>query len=385
MTDTNELTQTEKSPGNGDGHGVVTAGGPPARGAATADSEKKTKKNRGPVLLIFFAVLLVLAIVGTVYWLHARNFEDTDDAIIDGHVIPISPQVPARVAAVQVLENQFVHQGEALVTLDDTDYVAALKQAQGAEASFLGKVEEAKAGIAAALSSVKEAQAELDVAQVGLDNANRELQRYQGLDERAKSQQQLDNATYAKKTADAEVEQAQARLATAQARVGTANATKQAAEGDYQKAQADTHRAQINLDYCTIVAPADGWITSKNVDPGMYVTSSSQLFTIVQKDVWVIANFKETQLDLMRVGQPVAIHVDAYPDHDFQGKIQSIQAGTGSRFSVIPSENATGNFVKVVQRVPVKILFDGDVNSDPSHVLAPGMSVEPTVRVRDAS
>jgi membrane fusion protein (multidrug efflux system) len=324
-------------------------------------------------------------VAGTLWWLQARNFEETDDAFIDGHVIPISPQVPAQVAEVKVQDNQFVTKGQVLVKLDPTDYQAALEQAQGAEASARGRLAEANTGVATAQSAVDEAKAELDVAQVGLDNADRDLQRYQGLDERAKSQQQLDNATYAQKTAAAQVAQANARRATAQARVAAAQASVQAAQGDYQKAQADTKRAQINLDYCTIAASSDGWVTTKNVEAGMYVTPASQLLAIVPKDVWVIANFKETQLDLMREHQPVTIHVDAYPDHDFHGTVDSIQAGTGSRFSVIPSENATGNFVKVVQRVPVKILFDGETNQDADHILAPGMSVEPSVRVREGS
>ena len=156
-----------------------------------------------------------------------------------------------------------------------------------------------------------------------------------------------------------------------------------AATGDLAKAHADTERAKVNLGYCTIVAPCDGKVTNKAVEPGMYVTPAAQLFQVVPYDVWVTANYKETQLTHMAKGQHVTIDVDAYPGRDFTGTIQSIQSGTGSRFSIIPAENATGNFVKVVQRVPVKITFDGDPNhADPDHLLTPGMSVEPSVRVR---
>jgi membrane fusion protein (multidrug efflux system) len=386
--DTNqEQADGVRSTAGGDGNGSpATTSGRDVRVSAPVKPTATSPKRRGLVLPIFFAVLAILAVAGTLYWLAARNFEDTDDAFIDGHVIPITPQVSAEVSAVHILQNQFVHQGDLLVELDSTDYVAALAQAKGAEASSNGKLDQARASVAVAQSAVNQAQAELDVAQVALDNANRELLRYQGLDERAKSQQQLDNATYAQKTAAAEVEAGKARLATAQAQVASAQASVTAATGDCQKARADTNRAEINVGYCTIKAPADGWVTVKNVDVGLYVTSASQLFALVLPDVWVAANFKETQLDLMRVGQSVTIHVDAYPEHDFHGKVDSIQAGTGSRFSVIPSENATGNFVKVVQRVPVKIVFDaGDVNSDPQHILAPGMSVEPSIRVREGS
>jgi membrane fusion protein (multidrug efflux system) len=340
---------------------------------------------RNSAFRIFFVVVCVLAVLGAIYWLHARHFEDTDDAYIDGHVIPISPQISALVAAVHVDDNQVVRKGDLLIELDPTDYRAALAQAQGSEASAKGKLEQARAGVAAAQSAVAQANAELDAAQVNYDISNRDLQRYQGLDERAKSQQQLDTATAAQKTAASQVAQAKARVATAQTQVTAAKANVVAAEGDAQKAAADTNRAQINLGYCQILAPADGRITSKNVDAGMYVSSTTQLLSLIPSDVWIIANFKETQLDHMEPGQPVKIYVDAYPDRQFHGTVQSVQAGTGSRFSVIPAENATGNFVKVVQRVPVKITFDQDVNSDEKHLLSPGMSVEPTVQVRPGS
>jgi membrane fusion protein (multidrug efflux system) len=350
-------------------------------------SPTRTPFYRTTPFMIFFAVVCLLLIGGFIYWLHARNFETTDDAFIDGHVIPISPQISALVSAVHVDDNQSVHKGDLLVELDPTDYQAALAQAQGAEAAAKGKVEQAKASITASQSAVSQAQAQLDAAQVNLDISNRDLARYQGLDERAKSQQQLDTTEAAQKTAAAQVQQAKAQLATSQSQVSSAQAAVVAAQGDEQKAQADTNRAKINLGYCRIVAPSDGRITNKSVDPGIYVTSSSQLLVLIPSDVWIVANFKETQLDLMQPGQPVTIRVDAYPAHDLRGKVQSIQAGTGSRFSVIPSENATGNFVKVVQRVPVKITFDdgvnGNVNSDPNRLLSPGMSVEPSVQVRD--
>jgi membrane fusion protein (multidrug efflux system) len=351
--------------------------------AAPPEPAARVPFYRRRAFRVFFLILIIIATAATLYWLHSRNFEETDDAFIDGHVIPISPQISALVAAVHITDNQLVHKGDLLVELDPTDYRVALAQAQGAEASAKGKLQEAQSAVPAAHSAVNEAQAALDSAQVSFDNANRQLQRFKGLDERAKSQQQLDDATAAQKTAAALVEEARAKLASAQTQVTYAEATVTAAEGDFEKAQADTGRAQINLGYCRIIAPGDGRITNKNVDPGMYVTSASQFFVLVPSDVWVIANFKETQLDLMRPGQPVGIHVDAYPEHQFHGTVQSIQAGTGSRFSVIPAENATGNFVKVVQRVPVKITFNRDVNDDTPHLLAPGMSVEPKVRIRD--
>jgi len=353
----------------------------PARNVETKVPPRPFYLRRAFVIGII--ALAVLCAGGIVYWLDARNFEETDDAYIDGHVIPITPQVSALVSAVHIGDNQLVHKGDLLIELDPTDFDVALQQAQGAQASASGKLAEARASVDSAKSSVVEAQAELDAQQVNFENADRELKRYQGLDERAKSQQTQDNMIANQKTALAQVEQAKAKLQASQSQVSSAEATVLADEGDLKKAAADTRRAEVNLGYCKIYAPADGRITNKNVDAGIYVTPAGSLLAIVPADVWVTANFKETQLNQMQPGQPVTILVDAYPDRIFQGKVQSMQMGTGSRFSVIPAENATGNFVKVVQRVPVKIDFDSDPNSDPKHLLVPGMSVNPKVRIGD--
>jgi membrane fusion protein (multidrug efflux system) len=373
---------TEVETLDGVGPSSVDEAPPKSSAAQKKPAEARPFYQKTP-FKVFFVVLAILAIAGTIYWQHIRNFEDTDDAFIDGHVIPISPQVSALVSAVHVSDNQFVHKGDLLVQLDPTDFKVALSQAQGAEAAAKGKLEQAQSAVPAARSAVTDAQAQLAAAQVELDNATTHLHRWDTVDQRARSQEQLDDATAAQKTAAAQVDEAKARITSAQTQIASAEASVIAAQGDYEKAQADTNRAKINLGYCGVVAPQDGRITNKNVDAGKYVTPASDLFAIVPADVWVVANFKETQLDLMRPGQPVTIHVDAYPDHDFHGTVESIQAGTGSRFSVIPAENATGNFVKVVQRVPVKITFDGNVNSDSGVLLSPGMSVEPVVRVRD--
>jgi membrane fusion protein (multidrug efflux system) len=322
--------------------------------------------------------LLLAGAASAAYYLRlVAPFESTDDAFIDGHVIGISPQVSGRVAAIHVDDNQTVRQGDLLVELDPTDYQVALDQARGAEAAAKGKLEQARAGVDAAASAVAEAQAALHSVQATVENVDRELQRQEGVTARARSQKDLDGAVANHKTAGAALERAAAQRQTALAQVASARASVIAADGDYQKAQADTRRAEVNLGYCRITAATDGRITGKAVDPGAYVTPANPLFQIVPAQVWVVANFKETQLRDMRPGQPVTVSVDAYPDLALTGRVNSIQSGTGSRFSVIPTENATGNFVKVVQRVPVKILLD-DAGG---HLLAPGMSVEPKVRI----
>ena len=388
---------TESEAAVRNGNGVATAPGDApaseafARGAAgpgpapaqTKPPEPAARKPfyRQRAFRILIVVVAVLGVAGAIYAVYAHNYEETDDAFVDGHIVPISPQVPALVAAIHIDDNQLVHKGDLLVELDPTDYQVMLAQSQGSEASSQGKLEQARSQVPAAQAQVSQAQAELDSAKVNFDNTDRDLKRFQGLDERAKSQQQLDNATAAQKSAQAAVEQAEAKLTSAVSQVETAKANVIAAQGDLQKAQADTRRAEVNLGYCRIVAPEDGRITNKNVDPGMYVTTSTQLLQLVPAQVYITANYKETQLDRMQPGQSVSIHVDAFPERELHGTVQSIQSGTGSRFSIIPAENATGNFVKVVQRVPVKILFDNDPNGDPKQQLSPGMSVEPTVHV----
>jgi membrane fusion protein (multidrug efflux system) len=331
-------------------------------------------------------VALVVVVVGSisvlVWWLHARHFESTDDAFIDGHIVAISPKVSAIVSRVYIDDNSIVKKGQVLVEFDARDYKAAWVQAEGDLEAAQGKLKEAEAQIDVNLANVGEAQAELVVAQTNAKNANDDLQRYLALDERARSKQQMDNATAAQKSTAAQVEEANAKLTAAQAQEADARIAVETAKGNVTTAQGALEQARNNVDYCTITADSDGLITRKDVEPGMYVQVGQQLFSLVPTDVWVTANFKETQLDEIRPGQPVTIEVDAYPGRKITGKVQSIQNGTGARFSLLPPENATGNYIKVVQRVPVKIVLDDGQNNDPTQLLSPGMSVEPKVKVK---
>jgi membrane fusion protein (multidrug efflux system) len=349
---------------------------------APAQEEKKSPLRRIIVLLVVLGILSVAGIVGVNYWLNARQYEGTDDAFIDGHVIPISPQIAARVLVVHMVDNQTVKAGDVLIELDKTDYQVALDQKRAVEASMRGKLDEAKTRIAVEQADVGQAQAELDAARTNATNMEQDFKRYEGLDPRARSQKDLDNATAAQRSTAASVEQARAKVTAAQAQVESAQAAIVTAQSDVAKAAADTHQAEIELGYCTITAPQDGVVTRKNVEPGMYLSVGQPLFSLVSTDMYVTANYKETQLDLMRPGQGVDVIVDAYPEKTYHGTVESIQRGTGSRFALLPSENATGNFVKVVQRIPVKILLDPADLNDPDHPLAPGMSVEPNVKVR---
>jgi membrane fusion protein (multidrug efflux system) len=344
----------------------------------------KRPRKRWMVLGVLGVLLVAGAIVGTLYFLHARQFESTDDATVEGRIIPISPQIAARVKAVRVADNALVHKGDVLVELDTIDYQVALEQARASESAAQGRLTQAQAQVDSVRASRDEAKAEVAVAEANAQMAQSDHDRYVDAANRnagAISKQQLDNATATWRSTDAQVQQARAKLAAAEAQIATAQAGVEGAKGDLAKASADVHKAVVNFSYCTITAPEEGRITRKNVEPGSYVQAGQNLFAIVPPEFWVVANFKETQLDRMRPGQPVKIQIDAYPERQFTGHVDSIQSGTGSRFSVLPAENATGNYVKVVQRVPVKIVLDPGQTDDATHPLAAGMSAVPEVKV----
>ncbi len=358
------------------------------RSAPAATPQPDPPADRRPLLrrpgfLVFLCVLAALAVAGGIYYAYARQFEDTDDAFIDGHVVPINPQVPALVAAVHIDDNTPGEAGRPAGRAGPDRLPGRRSlQAQGSEAASRGKLEQAKSGVPSAESAVNEARAEVDSAQVNFDNADRDLKRYQGLDAAGQEPAAAGQRHGRPEAGQRRPGAGQGEAGHGPVAGGDGPGERDGRRGRFAEGPGRHERARTNLGYCQVRAPTDGRVTSKSVDPGMYVTTASQLFQLVPTDVWVTANFKETQLDHMRPGQPVSISVDAYPDRDFRGTVQSIQSGTGSRFSVIPAENATGNFVKVVQRVPVKITFDGDANNDPAHLLSPGMSVEPKVRIR---
>ncbi|MGD0542126.1 MAG: HlyD family secretion protein [Tepidisphaeraceae bacterium] len=330
---------------------------------------------------ILIALIVVGGIVALIYWLTTRQYESTDDAFIEGTVIAVSPKVSAIVQRVYINDNDRVKKGDLLVELDARDYEAALAQAEGDSASTQGKLLEAQAQVQVSQADVGEAQAEVLVAQANAQNAQNDLNRFLALDERARSKQQMDNAIAAQRTTAAEVEDAKAKLTAAKAQMVNAQMAVQTAEGNLKAADGALQQARNNVGYCKIHAETDGVITRKNVDPGIYIQVDQPMFSIVEYEVWVVANFKETQLDRIEPGQSVEISVDAFPGRKITGKVQSVQNGTGARFSLLPPENATGNYVKIVQRVPVKIVLDPHQNDDPNHLLSPGMSVDPSIKV----
>jgi membrane fusion protein (multidrug efflux system) len=342
------------------------------------------KKKKPVLLFVFLALIVVASSVGIYEFIYFSHYVTTDDAFIEGHVVSISPQVPAKIKSVLIDDNMFVHKGQLMVELDPTDYLIAVNQAKATENAMAGKSKEADAEIQSAMASLDEADAEVAVATANLTNSKADLDRYTELQKRdpgAVSKQQFDAATAAQASNAAQVRQAEAKKKQYEADVETKKATAEAAKGDLLKATADVNKAETNLSYCNIVAPEDGRVTRKNVEPGSYTQAGEQLFAIVPSNVWVVANFKETQLSRMKIGDDVEVEVDAYPGMKLHGHVDTFQYGTGSRFSVLPAENATGNFVKVVQRLPTKIVLD-NVPNDPNRPLALGMSVEPEVTLK---
>jgi membrane fusion protein (multidrug efflux system) len=374
--------------------------------------------------------LVVLLVVGIFVYRYATSYESTDDAQVDGHINSISARISGHVIKLNVLDNQYVEAGTVLVEIDRADYQVAYDRAKAefedAQAAAAGAgvnvpitsvsttsqvsateadVASARAGIAAAKKQFDAAKAQLDQAEANNVKAQNDLVRYKQLvDKQEISLQQYDQAEAAAKagaaavdaaraTADAaqsQVTQAQDKLLQAEANWRNSQTAPQqmqvirsraaSAEAQAQQKKADLDQAQLNLQYTKIVAPVAGVVSDRTVEAGQNISPAQELMKIIPlNDVWITANYKETQLRDMKVGQPVDVQVDAN-GKTYKGKVDSIAGASGARFSLLPPENATGNYVKVVQRVPVKIVLDPGENND--HYLRPGMSVDPKVWIR---
>ena len=382
------------------------------------------------------AILVVIAAILAVgwYWWDSSHWESTDDSQIDGHIYPISARVGGQVIKVNVDDGQFVHKGDVLVVTDPTDYKVALDRATadyqeaqasaqaaqfGVPISSAGSSQQirsasadmsgAQAGVLAAQKQVEAAQAQVVEAQAMAQKLNADVERYRMLlDKKEISQQQFDQATSSATAANATVKAREAALSASRAQVQQAESRIEQAHAELQNAQvspkqvqatearsksadaqvlrfkAALDQAQLNVGYTTIVAPVDGIVGKRSVQVGQNVAPGQDMMAIVPlRDIWVTANFKETQLAHMQAGQPVKVKVDTYGGRTWDAHVTSIGAATGAKYSLLPPENATGNYVKVVQRIPVRIDFDNndkpDFNQDA--LLRPGMSVGPNVNV----
>jgi len=395
----------------------------------TEEQPETTGRSRRRFIII--GVVAVLAVGALLFWWHSTFYEDTDDASVDGHLVQISSRISGHVLDVKVEQNQYVDAGALLVQIDPTDYQTAVNQAEAnleaAEASYEAarvnvpvihintgsNLNTANADVAGATATVAQSEKQLQAAQARVTAAKAnytktrlDLERYTPLVEKdIISKQQYDGAVAAASANEANVNEAEANLVAAQdavriardrllqaqssqkyAETGPQQVAIQKAKADQAAAQVDQARAQLaqaklNLSYTEIHAPVAGIITTKSVEDGQNVSVGQALMTLVDLDnIWITANFKETQLRSMKPGQAVTIHVDAY-DRDYDGKVTQIGGATGSMLSLFPPENATGNYVKVVQRIPVRIDLTKP-SEDSDHLLRPGMSVEPKVRVK---
>jgi membrane fusion protein (multidrug efflux system) len=340
-------------------------------------------RKRRRFIIIAAVVVLVIVIGGVVWWLIARNYEDTDDAYIDARVVHLSTQIEGRVLHVFADDNMRVRKGQLLIQIDPADATARYDQAKAQEGQAEAQLAQAEAQIGVSRASYQQALANVTGAAAQATNASLDFSRYRTLKTTMPSAvagEQIDQARATAVNTAAQHNAAQKQAAGAAAQVKAVGTQVQVAQAQLKTAEAQLEQAQINLGYTRIVAPEDGTIAQLTVAVGNYVSPGTQMLAIVPFRIWVTANFKETQLELMRPGQKVDIEIDAYPHVGFFGHVDSIQRGAGQAFEILPPENATGNFVKVVQRVPVKIDIDGP--RDRRYVLGPGMSVVPSVHVR---
>ena len=318
--------------------------------------KKKTKKVVKKRFLIPSIIILVLCLLG---WLYFSTFETTDDAFVEGHIVRISPKVTGIIEKLYIDDNQHVKKGDLLLQIDDRDYKV--------------RYEQAKAAYEMALYKQKSAVVDKNAAETDLKVAQQDFDRYKNLFEKgAVSQQEYDRAK-------SKFDLAKANFENAQQAVFSKEKNK-VADAELRRLEAAMKQAQLELSYTKIYASDDGKITNRSAEEGAFINAGAPLFSIVPDKRWVVANFKETQLNKIRVGQKVKIKVDAYPHLKLVGKVDSIQSSTGAKTSMFPPENAVGSYVKVVQRVPVKIIFTEPI--DPQYSIEPGMSVVPKVLVK---
>src|SRR5690349_491428 len=350
------------------------------------ETEAPRMKRRRLPLLIVGVLVLALAVWGIHRYLYSRHHVSTDNAQVDAHITLIAPRVAAFVARVLVDDNQHVKTGDTLVVLDDRDLKVKLEQAEAdlraaqATVGGQGRTGEAKAQFQATQAQAASLQAAVDAAEANYKKAAADVERYRKLaEQRIVSAQQFDAAKAAAEAARANLEAARRQAAAGGSQVSASSAAVRGAGAHLAAAEAAVNNAQLQLSYAYITAPVSGTIARRNAEIGALVQVGQTLMSIVpDTDVWVTANLKETQLTNVRVGDPAKFSVDAYPGHEYAGEVVSVSPATGAKFSLLPPDNATGNFTKVVQRIPVKIQVDpSSAGSGPP--LRPGMSVEVTI------
>ena len=323
----------------------------------TQEVKEEKRKVKKPAII---AMGLIVAGLIAYFVVDSIKFQSTDDAYVETTTVSVSPKVSGQIVEVLIKDNQFVKEGDLVARIDDTDYKV--------------KVDQVTAQYERTLLDQENAKANFKAADTNIDVAKKDLERYTNLYEAgAVSKQTIDSA-------QAKYDAAKAQFTKAEQSVFSTNDSK-VADADLKVIKAQKEQAELNLSYTNVYAPQSGTVASRRVEKGMYVQVGTPLFTIVPEEVWVVANFKENQLRHMKAGQEVDIKVDTYPNKIFKGKIDSIQRSSGAKSSLFPPENAVGSFVKIVQRIPVKIVFTEEIDPEEFNIV-PGMSVVPKVRVR---
>jgi membrane fusion protein (multidrug efflux system) len=341
---------------------------------------RREKLRRNPIRVV--SALIVIAVIlaaGAWWWSYTLRYESTDDAFIDTRKVAIASALNGMVVDVPVTDNQIVDSGAVLVQIDARDYQAALAQAKAQVMQAIAKVNNVDAQIDAqnaridqARDQVRQAQAAVDFARAENDRAQRLLKAGSG------TLQQAQQTESTLRQNEATLASAQANLTAAEKQLAVLHTQRDSAAGELDQARATQTQAETNLSRTQVLAPVNGRAAGILAAKGAYAVAGQALMMFVPQDAWVTANFKETQLNHMRPNQPADIRIDAYPGRSFAGHVDSIQPGSGAAFSLLPPQNATGNYVKVVQRVPVKIVFD----TPPDVYVGPGMSVVPSVKVQ---
>jgi membrane fusion protein, multidrug efflux system len=325
-------------------------------------------------------VLLAALIAGLLYWLQVRHYESTDDAFVAARSFSVAAKVGGYVTDIPVTDNQHVNAGDLLAKIDERDYRIAIQQAAAQVAISTANIANVEAQIVSQQEQIKQAQAQLEQAQAQLQFSQEEFKRAEDLVEKGAGTVQRQQQTRSDLQAQqANTERAKTAVTAAQVGIKTLQAQLEGARAQLAQSQAQLDQAKLNLQYTSVVAAQSGRVVKLSGAKGTFVTAGQSLMMFVPDEVWIVANYRETQLNDMRPGQPVEIRIDAYPGRKLTGHVESVQPGSGTAFSLLPAENATGNYVKVVQRVPVKIVVD---NWPADLPVGPGMSVVPWIRVR---
>lgn len=361
--------------------------------ATTLDADEARALDRDPgdarrrvISIVLIVLLLVGLVYGVLYWIESRRYESTDDAFVDAHIVRVAPTVGGTLVRVPDFDNRHVAAGTVLAVIKRSGPEAQFAEARASAAQAEAQIETARAQVVGAEAQRAQAIAQSRSPLAAADKAAKDLARYealQKLDPTAVAPLQIDAArTQARQTA-AEAQAARSQIDSAEAAIRVAARQVAAAQSARAARRAVVAQAGVTLGDLVLSAPVAGQVVNRSVDVGSYVAPGTSLMAIVPDHIWVTANFKETQLQRMRRGQRVAIRVDAFPDVKFTGRVDSVQRGAGQAFTLLPAQNATGNYVKVVQRVPVRIEFDTTNGPDPRrYPIGPGMSVVPTVTVR---